>query len=306
MKNAINIGWRHNYILLVLCGLIFTACSQPADDKPTTVAVTGVTLDKSSLTMTVGGTAPLVPTIEPSNATNKNVSWTSSNNSVATVSNGTVTAVAPGSAIIIVTTEDGNKSADCAVTVEAATIAVTGVTLDQSSLTMSVGGTAPLVPTVEPSNATNKNVSWTSSNNSVATVSNGTVTAVAPGSATITVTTADGNKTATCAVTVNNSININIGAPAVELYLDSGTTALQEGGTTTIAIEAPKGTFTVSIASGSYTNIVWYINGSIVAQGASKTSYTLPKRTAATYLVTVEATPVGGGKDFGSHSFVVQ
>ena len=82
-------------------------------------------------------------------------------------------------------------------------VAVTGVTLNQSAATLNVSGTITLAATVLPENATNKSVTWSSSNNNIATVSNGTVTPVAHGSATITVTTTDGNKTATCAVTVN-------------------------------------------------------------------------------------------------------
>jgi len=85
-------------------------------------------------------------------------------------------------------------------------VSVTGVTLNQSSLSMTVGGAAvTLTATVAPNNATNKTVGWSSSNPSVATVTYGTVTAVAAGSATITVTTADGSKTANCIVTVTGS-----------------------------------------------------------------------------------------------------
>ena len=89
-----------------------------------------------------------------------------------------------------------------------ATIAVTSVLLNKTSTELVVGGTETLTATVNPSNATNKNVTWSSSNTSVATVdSDGKVTAVAPGSATITVKTADGNKTATCSVTVKEGID---------------------------------------------------------------------------------------------------
>ncbi|MGI5880623.1 MAG: Ig-like domain-containing protein [Syntrophomonadaceae bacterium] len=169
-----------------------------------TIKVTGVSLDKNSLNLTAGGaTGNLVATVTPSNATNKNVTWSSSNESVATVANGVVTPVAAGSASITVKTEDGSFTATCAVTVEAATVAVTGVSLNASTLTLSEGGdTAALVATVSPADATNKNVTWSSSNESVATVADGVVTPVAAGSATITVTTEDGKKTATCAVTV--------------------------------------------------------------------------------------------------------
>ena len=168
----------------------------------TTVAVTGVSL-KSTTGLVVGGTETLVPAITPSNATNKSVTWSSSNANVATVANGLVTAVATGTATITVKTVDGNKTAACTVNVSATAVAVTGVSLNKSSTSLNVGGAETLVPAITPSNATNQNVTWTSSNTSTATVSDGgLVTAVAAGTATITVTTVDGNRTASCNVTV--------------------------------------------------------------------------------------------------------
>ena len=169
-----------------------------------TVSVTGVTLNKNTTTISVGGNEDLTATVLPTNATNKTVSWSSNNTTVATVDgNGKVEGKTAGTAIITVTTQDGNYTASCTVTVSATTVAVTGVTLDLSSLTLSVGGERKLVATITPSNATNQNIAWTSSNTAVAKVeADGTVTALAAGTATITVTTQDGNKTATCAVTV--------------------------------------------------------------------------------------------------------
>jgi len=178
--------------------------SEPVSNSPVTGAVAGVTLDQDTLNLTVGGaSATLIASVSPADATNKNVTWSSSNNSVATVAGGVVTPVAAGSATITVTTVDGGFTDTCAVTVEAASIAVTGVTLGQDTLSLSAGGdTAALVATVAPADATNQNVTWSSSNNSVATVAGGVVTPVADGNATITVTTVDGGFTDTCAVTV--------------------------------------------------------------------------------------------------------
>ncbi|SDZ37987.1 HYR domain-containing protein, partial [Proteiniborus ethanoligenes] len=172
-----------------------------------TIPVTGVTLDQTTMNLTVGGaTGTLTATVAPAEATNKNVSWSSSNEGVATVSNGVVTPVSAGTTTITVTTDDGNKTATCDVTVTAATIPVTGVTLDQTTMNLTAGGaTGTLTATVTPEKATNKNVSWSSSNEGVATVSNGVVTPVAAGSTTITVTTTDGGKTATCTVTVESA-----------------------------------------------------------------------------------------------------
>lgn len=166
--------------------------------------VQSVGLNKTELALEVGKTGTLEAIVEPSDATNKNVTWSSSNSEVATVDNGVVTAVSAGEAIITVTTEDGAKTATCKVTVNAPqTVPVTGVTLDKAELTLEKGSTGTLKATVEPQNATNNTVTWSSSNPEFVTVANGTVTAVSAGTATITVTTADGNHKATCAVTVN-------------------------------------------------------------------------------------------------------
>ena len=169
-----------------------------------TVAVTGVSLDKTELSLTEGGSATLKATVTPEDATDKTVSWKSSDSAVATVDeNGKVTAVKAGSATITVTTKDGSKTATCKVTVTAATVAVTGVSLDKTELSLTEGGSATLKATVTPEDATDKTVSWKSSDSAVATVDeSGKVTAVKAGSATITVTTKDGGKTATCKVTV--------------------------------------------------------------------------------------------------------
>jgi uncharacterized protein YjdB len=173
-----------------------------------TVSATGVTLNKSTLSIPVGSNETLTATVSPSNVTNTNVSWSSSDATIATVANGKVTAVKAGTATITVKTEDGGYTATCAVTV---TIPVTGVTLNKSTLALVAGSSATLAATITPEDATNKSVTWSSSDTSIATVSDGKVTAVKAGTATITVTTTDGSKTATCAVTVvaNNNIPYN-------------------------------------------------------------------------------------------------
>ena len=168
---------------------------------------TGISLNRTSATLTTKGqTLQLTATVTPDNATNKSVTWTSSNTAVATVSStGLVTAVANGTATITATTADGsNKTATCTVTVNIP-VPVTGITLNKTTATLtSKGPTLQLSATVTPSNATNKSVTWTSSNTAVATVSNiGLVTAVGAGTATITAAATDGSGiTATCKVTV--------------------------------------------------------------------------------------------------------
>ena len=177
-------------------------------NEPATISVTGVSLNQSALTLTEGDTVQLTATVEPANATNKGVTWSSDDETVATVdTDGNITAVSAGTATITVTTADGNKTAACAVTVNADTVPVTGVTLSQTQASLysnRTPNTLTLTATVAPDDATNKAVTWISSNSTVATVdANGVVTAVAPGTATITVTTTDGSFTATCTVTVS-------------------------------------------------------------------------------------------------------
>lgn len=101
-------------------------------------------------------------------------------------------------------------------------VSVTGVSLDESEVSVSVGNTKELTATITPSNATNKTVKWTSSDTSIATVSGGTVTGVSAGSATITVTTDDGGYSATCQITVNEPITITPISTIVNL-LNNGT-----------------------------------------------------------------------------------
>lgn len=175
------------------------------------IGVTGISLNKTSASITVGNTITLTPTISPSNATNKNVTWKSSNTSVATVSGGVVTGKGAGTATITVSTNDGNKTANCIVTVTSitnpttpisSTISVTGVTISPSNLSLTVGSAGILTAIITPSNATNKSVIWTSSNTSIATVSNGVVTGIGAGTTTITATSVDGSKKATAVVSV--------------------------------------------------------------------------------------------------------
>ena len=212
----------------------------------TNVPVTGVSLNTSTLNLIEGGTGTLIATVLPDNATNKKVTWSSNAPGVATVdSSGKVTAVAPGTATITVTTEDGNKTATCAVTVTAATVPVTGVTLSQTQASLYCNrtpNTLALTATVAPDNATNKAVNWTSSDSAVATVDqNGVVTAVAPGTAVITATAADGRgASASCTVTVSSYL-----PPANPNYRI--TVEATQGGTVTADPTAAKAGATVTL-----------------------------------------------------------
>ena len=179
---------------------------QGTADSAETVAVTSVSLNKSSIELAVGDTKTLTKTISPANATISNVEWSSSDPNVVAVSaNGRIRGISAGKATITVTTDDGAKTATCTVEVsgEVSKVSVTGVSLDKAAVELTEGDTTTLTATVTPDNATNTDVTWTSGNPSVATVdAEGKVTAVAAGNAIITVKTEDGEKTATCTVKV--------------------------------------------------------------------------------------------------------
>lgn len=183
------------------------------DPTPVEKPVESVTLP-STLTLTVGQDSTLTPVITPSDAKPKSTSWASDAPGIASVdaSSGKISAKSAGTAKITVTI-DGKVSNVCTVTVNQGNVAVTGVKLDKSTAAVNVNGTTQLTATVSPSSAANKKVTWKSSNTGVATVdSSGKVTGKAVGEATITVTTADGGKTAACKVTVSK------GSPATITY----------------------------------------------------------------------------------------
>ena len=196
------------------------------------VSVTGVSLDKTSATIDVGGSITLKATVKPSDATDKSVVWTSSSSKVASVSNGKVTGVSAGKATITVTTVDGGYKATCEVTVKDSTVSVTGVSLSSKDATVKEDVNIELKATVTPSNATNKNVSWSSDNASVASVSNGIVTGKSVGTANITVTTADGGFKATCKVTVVSPV---VKVTGVDIKPDKET--VSKGGVVVLAFE---------------------------------------------------------------------
>lgn len=180
------------------------------------VNVKSITLSENALVIEKGSQATITATVLPDDATDKSVTWSTSNPSVATVMNGTITAVGGGQSLwqrqctITATSADGKVSASCNVTV---TISVQSVSLDQTSLTLIKGQQVQITATVLPDDASSKEVVWSSSDNNVVRVERtnietGTITAVGTGTATITATTTNGNKTASCNVTVDKSTTV--------------------------------------------------------------------------------------------------
>ncbi|MCF3649116.1 Ig-like domain-containing protein [Synoicihabitans lomoniglobus] len=176
------------------------------------IAVTGVVISRSSLTMEEGGLDVLTASVTPTDASNPTVQWSSSNPAVATVdSNGTVRAITEGTTIVTVTANDGGFQATCTVTV--ANIDVTAVSVAPTSASLGINETLLLEATLTPVNPTVPGVVWTSANPAVAAVDgNGVVTGVGAGSTVITVTTDDGGLTATCTVTVTSTVVPGIGS----------------------------------------------------------------------------------------------
>ena len=182
------------------------------------VQVTGISISRSSLSLTPGSSANLSATVSPADAQNKSVVWSSSNANVATVSSsGKVTGVANGTTIITVKSADKPSiSRTCTVTV---TTPASGVTVTPESAVLNKGETKQLSAVVAPSSATNKSVTWTSDNPGVASVnSSGLVTAVSDGTAVITAKTSSGGYTDTCKVTVKTPVSgISISSFSIEL-----------------------------------------------------------------------------------------
>ena len=179
-----------------------------------TTMTTEVSIEPSELQLEIGNSAILSAIVTPADAADKSIVWSSMNPEIASVSvNGTVTALSSGSAVIIAATADGNAMAACVVTVidsQPQTVAVTGVTISPSTLRLNVGSSTTLSATILPTNATNKAMTWLSSNSAVVSVSNnGTITAYAAGNAVVFVTTVDGNFTSVCNIIVTEQGTAN-------------------------------------------------------------------------------------------------
>ena len=171
------------------------------NDSQAAVLPDSLTVSPEAISIEIGGAQQITTTILPSTATNKNVIWESSNEAVATVNSAGITkGISTGTAILTATTASGNSTSTTTVTVTSA-FAVTGIKLDATAVTVLVGSSKQLTASVFPQNATNKNLIWSTSDASIASVNqNGLITSIAPGEITITAKTIDGDFEATCLV----------------------------------------------------------------------------------------------------------
>lgn len=210
---------KRTILIVAFIGILFS-CGKNTQEAE--ISVSSVTLSQPSVEMIIGETVQLTATVQPSNASNKTITWATSKASVATVESGRVTAIAEGTATI--TASCGGKSATCSVTVSKGVVAVTSVELNKNELALEKGKSETLVATVNPSDATDKTVTWSSSETSVATIdSDGKVTAVGGGNTVITAKA--GNQQALCNVMVTVPVeNISLNREYVILEEESAIT----------------------------------------------------------------------------------
>ena len=223
------------------------------------IPVTSLTMTPSTWVGNIGEAVNLVTSIEPEDATNKNIQWSSSDPSVASVSSyGTLTAINEGTATISATSVDNpDIKATCEVTVNPR-VMVTSLTMSPTTMTLIEGGQSSLTATVRPQNATDQDLEWSSSAPAIATVSSyGLVTAVGRGTATITAKSKDGSdKSATCTVTVTAKTAV------------TSVTLSQSTWTTNVNTESPpQRTLTVTLApiNATYRNLRWTSSNPYVA-----------------------------------------
>lgn len=216
-----------------------------------TVPVTGLSLTLDEVSIREGETVVLTALIQPSNATNKNVTWSSSNSSVASVSGGTVKGLKGGTATITCKTADGNKTATCVVTVRTN---ATGISLSPTSVKLNRGESTYLIATVSPSNASNKTVHWYTTDNTVARIEDdGCLKAISAGTATITAMAEDGGYQASCKVTVIEPL-----VSVSKITLNKSSLSLKTGESSTL-------TATISPSNANNKNLNWSTSNSSVA-----------------------------------------
>ena len=238
-------------VTAVTSGQATITCKARDDDAEATCAVTvynpvtDVTLSKSSLSLIPGQSSTLAYTLAPDNATNPFVVWSSSNDRVATVADGVVTAVNPGEATVTCKARDDDAEATCTVTVYDNYVPVSSVTLNTTTLKMAIGETAALNYTLAPADATNPFVVWSSDNSAVATVAGGAITAVSTGEATITCKARDDDAEAKCTVTVLDAYT-----PVSSITLNTASLDLQKGKTAKL-------TYTLAPVDATSPFVVW-------------------------------------------------
>lgn len=253
------------FVLLMCMSFVLAAC-----DTTPEVEITKITLDKEALTLKIGEEATLTATVEPAEAA-KDIVWTVNKEGIVTVDGGKVKAVAAGTAIVSAQNKSGTVYASCTIVVEEV---VNSVKLNKNTLELTVGETETLTVTVDPTTAADKLV-WKCDPVGVVQLVDGKVTALAAGTATITVSDPTGAKSDSCAVTVY--------ATATEITLDKTAVDMYVGDEQTIvATVVPQGTKSATFASSDETIATVDNNGKVVAikAGSATITATVDKITA--------------------------
>ena len=227
---------RLTIFLLIALPFLFS-CTQ----KEQEVRVESVSISPASKELTVGETLQLSATVSPSMATRKDITWSSSKSSVASVSaSGLVTALGEGTTTI--TAAADGKKGECTITVSKAFVAVSEIKLGKTELTLYEGEEETLTASVLPDNATDKTITWTSSDKSIASVESGKVKAVKKGEAKITASAADGGVTASCNVVVRVAVE--------SVFINKSIVSLNTGQSETLIA-------TITPSDASEQSVIW-------------------------------------------------
>ena len=262
------------------------------------VTVTGVELNKSEIELSVNETEALTATVLPENASDKTVSWSSSNTNVATVSsNGVVTAVSAGTAVITVTTNTGGKTATCVVTVkEDAPVITYSLAIDPESAEIKYGETKAfnltLTTTTNGIAATQTvtGATWASSDETVATVANGTATGIGAGTATITAKfTPEGSEE----LSASASLTVTVDVITYSLAIDPESAEVLVGGTKAFTLTLTT-TTNGEVATQTVTDATWTSSDVAVATVANGTATGVAEGTVT---ITAKYTPEGSAEE---------
>jgi len=225
------------------------------------ISLLGISTQKS-ITIKEKATENLSITYNPANATNKKVTWKSSNQNILLVDqNGKITGVSAGSATITVISNDGQHVASCKVTVEAISKNIKSISLNKTQLNLVIGNEETLTVKYDPEYAENKNVTWTSSDEKIATVENGKVKALKVGTAEIKAISVDGEKEAICKITVTSP-------PLEKIEFTKEKQTVYQGSKTTLKIKTTpeNATLEEAIWKSSDENIATVNNGIVTAK----------------------------------------
>ena len=262
--------------------------------------VTKIEIDKTNVSLNEGETVQLKATVIPDNAVNKGIIWSSGNENVATVDeNGLVKAISKGTARIYAATAEGTGIyAYCDVSVKKA---ISSITFNYSDLTLFIGRQKTLIPTILPSNADNKDLVWSSSNESIATVSqDGVVTGISRGSVIITATAKDGNG-------VSGECPILVTQPVTEIQLERSEYKLRRGTTISQLVKAvlPADADNKELWYSTGNGFVAYVDekGILIPDNSGETTITIiaadGSGVSASFTVKVYETAPSGAVDMG-------